>query len=574
MNTEERNEDIRETPAEQYENVRTAGTDTAVHEERTKSKEGKKLSGSIIKRIAACCIAAVGLAATLFTSIWLANSHETTLVITMLEENRHVIFDADQYKGYAYRYGPSIIRNENGVYEALFSTNPGPYRDTTPELSSGAADVLTYRTSSDGGMTWSDEVLSLIPTRNSPDRFSVCDPTFIKVGDWYYAAYTATFDSSAAGVYNHVYAARTKTPADYRSWEKWNGKGWSAFGETDCAPIVHYYGSSKYYGIGEPSLVYVDGNIYLYYTYTGTLPNGAYGHQSRVAVGRMDDELWPLTLADKGPVLNADGSEDSVDVKYIDDLGLFVSLNTYARFTRTARVKFMVSQDGLLFKEVQADTSTCIPRLHNSGLAGDAHGHIQLDKELFVMYAYSADGKNWGHWSTAVQYFTLDTRTFYNKKKPFEKPLRDAAIADNVKAWSLSDINEYDDELEDLYSADKAVDNDADTFFFSMVHSSAQYNEVLAFRTDGKVKGVTVTPAWNGECFPAKFKFQYSKDGLFWHDVEGAAYDYTQTPVTDTEPITFPFASAVKADFIRLVATELTAYNGLYALQIAEIHAF
>ena len=75
MNTEERNEDIRETPAEQYENVRTAGTDTAVHEERTKSKEGKKLSGSIIKRIAACCIAAVGLAATLFTSIWLANSH-------------------------------------------------------------------------------------------------------------------------------------------------------------------------------------------------------------------------------------------------------------------------------------------------------------------------------------------------------------------------------------------------------------------------------------------------------------------------------------------------------------------
>lgn len=537
-------------------------------------KKKSRLSGRAVTRIIACCIAAIGLAATVFTSVLFAKSHETTLVITMLEENRHVIFDADEYTGYAYRYGPSIIRNEDGVYEALFSTNPGPYRGVVSELASGAADVLTYRTSSDGGMTWSEEVLSLIPTRNSPDRFSVCDPTFIKVDGWYYAAYTATFDSSAAGVYNHVYAARTRTPADYRSWEKWNGSGWSEFGATDCAPIVSYCGSSKYYGIGEPSLVYVNGDIYLYYTYTGILPNGEYGHQSRVAVGKMNGETWPLTLKDKGPILNADGSEDSVDVKYIDDLGLFVSLNTYARFTRTARVKFMVSEDGILFKEADADTQACIPRLHNSGLAGDAHGHIQLDKELFVMYAYSDDGKNWGHWSTAVQYFTLETREFYNMKKPFEKPLRDGEIAEGVKAWSLSNINEYDEDLENEFDANKAVDNDPDTYFFSMVHKSANYNEVLAFRADGKAKGVKVTPSFGGECFPAKFKFQYSADGLFWHDVAGASYDYTNSPVTDSSPLAFTFDSAVKADFIRIVATELTAYNGLYALRIAEIHAF
>lgn len=545
---------------------------------KKEKKPRRKLSAKTVRRIIAGAVAALGIAATIFTSMLFVNSHETTLVITMLEENLRTIYDASD-KAYGYRYGPSIIRNEDGVYEALFSTNPGAYSGSVPDIGPRAADVLTYRTSSDGGLTWSDEVLSLIPTRGSPDEFSVCDPSFIKVGEWYYAAYTSTFDATAAGVYNHVYAARTKEPTDYRSWEKWNGHGWSAYGALDCAPIITYYGSSQYYGIGEPSLVYVNGAIYVYYSYVGTLPNGEYANQSRVAIGELKDEMWPLTLKDKGPVIrNRDGSEDAIDVKYIDDLDMFVALNTYARFTRTARVKFMVSEDGILFKEVEVDASACIPRLHNSGLAGDAHGHIQLNKELFVMYAYAESGKDWGKWSTAVQYFTLDTRKFYNKSKPFEKAETDNEISENTRIWSLSNISEYDDEVEDWFTAARAADGDINTYYFSMVHTSAAYNEVLAFRTNGKANGVKITPAddgfGNASCYPVKFKFQYSDDGLFWHDIAGASFDISDDPVTDLQERKYSFGKTVKAEFVRLVATELTEYQGLYALQIAEISAY
>ena len=526
-----------------------------------------------IKNIVACTLAALGLIAIIFSSIMFASSKETTFYITLQEENLHTIYTPEGETGY--RYGPSIIKNENGIYEALFSTNPSAYNGTVSDIGPSCADVFTYRTSDDGEMTWSDEQLALIPEEESMDRFSVCDPGWIKVGDWYYVAYTSTFDATAAGVYNHIYAARTKTPTDYKSWEKWNGNGWSKFGSNDYKPILEYYGSAQYYGIGEPSMVVVDGKLFVYYSYVGTLPNGKYVNQSRVAVGRMDDDMWPKTLEDVGPVIaERDGSEDAIDVKYIDELGLFLSLNTYSRFTRSARLKFMVSEDGIYFKEVQVDSNACIERLHNAGMAGDQLGHISLDDPLFVAYAYASTGKDWGKWSTAVQYFDIEIKEFYNKEKLFEKGPEDDAVAKDVSIWALSDIGEFDEEVKGWYTADKAADNNVNTYYYSYVHPVATYNEVLALRTGGKAKGVKVTPAEGGECFPVKFHFEYSDDGMHWRDIEGASYDYTDSRITDSEELTFEFSQTVKAKFVRLVATELTDYMGLFALQIAEISVY
>ena len=241
--------------------------------------------GKMIKNIVAGVLAFVGAASAVFSAVLMGNAKEIVLSITVKEENLRNIYTPPA-SGDGYRYGPSIIKNENGEYEALFSTNPSAYRYTVPDIGPSCADVFTYRTSNDGGMTWSDEVLALIPEEPSMDRFSVCDPGWLKVGEWYYVAYTSTFDATAAGVYNHIYAARTKTPTDYKSWEKWNGNGWSAYGTYDYKPIIEYYGSAQYYGIGEPSMVVVDGKLFVYYSYVGTLPNGTeYVNQSRVAVG-------------------------------------------------------------------------------------------------------------------------------------------------------------------------------------------------------------------------------------------------------------------------------------------------
>lgn len=531
--------------------------------------------GKMIKNIVAGVLVFVGAASAVFSAVLMGNAKETVLSITVKEENLRDIYTPPA-SGDGYRYGPSIIKNENGEYEALFSTNPSAYRYTVPDIGPSCADVFTYRTSNDGGMTWSDEVLALIPEEPSMDRFSVCDPGWLKVGEWYYVAYTSTFDATAAGVYNHIYAARTKTPTDYKSWEKWNGNGWSAYGTYDYKPIIEYYGSAQYYGIGEPSMVVVDGKLFVYYSYVGTLPNGTeYVNQSRVAVGRMDDEMWPATLQDVGPVIaNRDGSEDAIDVKYIDELGLFLSLNTYSRFSRSARLKFMTSEDGIYFKEVQVDSDACIERLHNAGMAGDYLGHISLNDPLFVSYAYARTGKDWGKWCTAVQYFDIEVKEIHNKNKLFESAEKDAPIASNVDIWALSDIGEYDKEVEGWYSADKAADGNVSTYYYSYIHPVATYNEVLAFRTGGSAQGVKVTPTEGGECFPAKFHFEYSDDGTHWFDIEGASYDYSASKVTSSDELTFAFNQTVKAKFIRLVATELTDYVGLYAMQIAEISAY
>ena len=528
-----------------------------------------------LTRIISIILIAVGILSLSFSGFVYAKAQDVTLKITMLEDNLSNIYTAPA-NGSGYRYGPAIIKNENGIYEALFSTSPSEYRGVIPDLGNGAADIFTYRTSSDGGKTWSNEVVSLIPTDGSLDTFSVCDPGLIKYGDWYYVTYTSTFDATAAGVYNHVFAARTKTPAEYKSWQKWNGNGWSDYGSLDIKPIISYYGSSQYYGIGEPSMVIVEGKLYIYYTFVGNFNNGNYAKQTRLTIGSIEGENWPLSLQEYGVVMdNKDGSEDALNVKYVDELDMFISLNTYARMTRSSRVKFMISKDGLDFTEVNVDSSKTIPRLHNAGISGDQYGHLSLKSDLFVLYAYAANSKDWGRWSTAVQFFDVEVINYINLDRVFYKNVQDKEVDKNIDAWALSNVNEYDSEVENWYSADKVVDNDINTYYYSTIHTLSYYNEALAIRTNkSKVKGVIITPTENGTCFPVKFKLQYSNDSSLWYDIEGMNFDYSADQVNSSEAITFNFNSSIKAKYIRILASELSEYLDLYAMQIAEMKAF
>ena len=66
-----------------------------------------------------------------------------------------------------YRYGPSMILNDDGSIDAWFSA-PG---DGSREF-----DWISYRHSDDGGTTWSDEKVAISPSPDSPDALSTCDP--------------------------------------------------------------------------------------------------------------------------------------------------------------------------------------------------------------------------------------------------------------------------------------------------------------------------------------------------------------------------------------------------------------
>ena len=144
-----------------------------------------------------------------------------------------------------YRYGPSMIINADGSIDAYLSA-PGVR---------GEWDWIIYRHSPDGGKTWTEEKAVLQPTADSVDFYSCCDPGVIKLGDYYYIAYTSTTNEN--GTDNCVFAARSKNPDG--PFEKWNGNGWGG----KPSPIVVFTGDEDAYGAGEPSMVELNGKLYI-----------------------------------------------------------------------------------------------------------------------------------------------------------------------------------------------------------------------------------------------------------------------------------------------------------------------
>ena len=103
---------------------------------------------------------------------------------------------------YAYRYGPTIITNEDGSMDVWFSC--------TGSNESQELDYFTHKHSSDGGMSWGEEKIVLSPTGLSKDRLSVCDPAAIYFNGYYYLGYTCTLDKG--GYTNHGFVQEVKIP--------------------------------------------------------------------------------------------------------------------------------------------------------------------------------------------------------------------------------------------------------------------------------------------------------------------------------------------------------------------------
>lgn len=287
------------------------------------------------------------------------------------------IFSLVKGVDYGYRYGPSIITNADGSIDAWFA-GPGGH---------GEWDWIMYRHSPDGGETWTDETAVLAPTPDSPDFYSCCDPGVIKVGKYYYIGYTSTVHPD--GIINDVFVARSLYPDG--PYEKWNGNGWGG----KPVPIVKYDGDQTTFGAGEPSFILLGDKLFIYYTWRdGSL------NQTKVAVADALDENWPATMEYKGVAMTyKDGACDSADVKYIEDYGKFVAVNTVDRFSEESSIGVYVSDDGMTFTpsySLKTNISHCC---HNCGISSRSNGHIRLEDDVFLAYAY---GDKWGFWPTRM----------------------------------------------------------------------------------------------------------------------------------------------------------------------------
>ncbi len=468
------------------------------------------------------------------------------------------VYSTDMQSG-GYRYGPAVISDGEGNAEAFFSADYG----------SSVWDVISYRTSSDNGENWGEEKITLSPVPNSDEHYSNCDPGAFKAGEWYYVGYTSTFNGK--GLYNFIYCARSKTPADSQSWEKWNGSGW---GGSNPQPVIRYLGTQTEYGIGEPSFVLLNNTVYMYYTYIGTLGNGAQVRQTRVSCAPYG-ENWCADLYDAGVARNGRGLyEDSFDVKYIPELEKFFAVCTDNRFSQNSYVKTFISDDGVRFYEIPCDSSAAEKGLHNIGISGDGSGHMSLSADSFVMYAHTTDGV-WGKWNTSLSRIRLRTERVINFRKFFPDCASDPEGREADGAWGLTNVENQDEEIpRGTYAAVNALKDDS-SFYWSENYPQSRYCVAFAVKAENKrTRGVKLRFPESLDGVPEDFRFEYSNDGIIWHKAPCAQIKGFRA--TEYKTYDFPFERGTEAKYVRLVATKLgrLGVTELYALRIERFTAY
>ena len=318
---------------------------------------------------------------------------EQNIELVTPDPDKHINVSIDADTGYdiyqlpsilnsGYRYGASIIVNEDGTMDAWFAMTGCGHEQW---------DWISYKHSPDGGKTWTEEKCVLQPTPDSYDHYSCCDPGVIYFNGYYYIGYTSTVNANMCD--NCIYVARSENPDG--PFEKWNGSGW---GGDKPQPIVFFTEPQSIWGNGEISFVELNGTLYMYYTLSS-----ASGHYTLVSTADALDENWPATMQQRG-IAVGNGSNDSIDVKYVEEYGKFLAICTDSRLSPNSYLAFYESNDGITFERVDVVKKNVFHYCHNSGMAGSKNGHIVKGMPTFAAYAY---GPDWGVWNTRVQEFTL-----------------------------------------------------------------------------------------------------------------------------------------------------------------------
>lgn len=314
------------------------------------------------------------------------------------------IFSPNSSLSHDYRYGPSMVLNDDKSIDAWFSS-PG---DGSAEF-----DWVTHRHSDDNGETWSDEKVVLSPTPNSLDALSVCDPDVFFHDGFYYMGYTSTVDETNNGLCNSIFLARSENPDG--PFEKWNGSGWGGMPK----PIIYYDGVSIGWGIGEPSFVIVDDTLYIYTTKDSYSDEYYRIKSTEVYSAVITEDDWQNNINYLGCcVIRTDTEEDaeyvysdcdSWDVVYVEENEMFLAVCTNRRFSDDSCLLYYESSDGIDFTRVSELNNNVICGCHNCGIMGDRLGHIKQGDPMLVSYAYSGSNtSSWGIWATRLAPLSLE----------------------------------------------------------------------------------------------------------------------------------------------------------------------
>jgi len=260
-----------------------------------------------------------------------------------------------------YDYGPSIML-DNGVYKMWWCGSP-----PTGEV---GGDHIYYATSSDG-FHWS-QPQTVIHRTGGAEGIHTCDPSIVKMDNRYYLYYTS--DSlSVPGNDNQIFLANSI-----------DGINWAKYPSTNSPqPVIKLEKPDGTYGIGGPSVLYLNDKFILYFVDTTGIDG------SGVYIAYSDDGIH-FTGSNGGHKLNGGG-----DVKYISSLGLYFAVYESQSWDYIA---WTVSGDGINW--LPFDNSRIIQEnretTHNPGILGSPTG--TMESEAIVYYgagSKTADGSIW-----------------------------------------------------------------------------------------------------------------------------------------------------------------------------------
>lgn len=297
--------------------------------------------------------------------------------------------------GVGYAYGPSIIFTDDG-------TGPAYHAYACAGDYSGAGwDVIRHTQTADL-KTWSPSQI-VRQTNPQSGQLSECDPSVVRfnAGDGlYYYLFLGGGDGN-------IYVSRSVSASgpflQYTARHSWEANPVDPQIVAAHAASFSVNGNNGvWYGAGEPSVVVLNGKLYMWYT------DDTYDAPARNFHVLLRTANNPTSWS--APQLTTIPSADSisVDVKYDAVNNRFMLFGLENQISTTSQLIATTSIDGVNWggSQVFCD-SNCLPHYAgNVGVSGDDSGHLIGSTAMLAFGApYQLNGGNcngtscWGQWS-------------------------------------------------------------------------------------------------------------------------------------------------------------------------------
>ena len=205
-----------------------------------------------------------------------------------------------------YAYAPSTIL-QNSVYHIFFCSGGNIFP---------AWDYIRYVSSSDNGKTWTTPVDMLHATAFNGMDLAACDPNVVFFQGFYYMFYGSAIATEPNVFQNVIQVARASTiTGPYLTYTQ---RGTWEDTPTDpqiiVTPFMTRTQQPSGYGAGQPSVVVLDGKLWMWYTDDSLFvtQNGDFGAFHLYMLQSSDPVTW---TPDPNRRTNIVG-QDSPDIKY------------------------------------------------------------------------------------------------------------------------------------------------------------------------------------------------------------------------------------------------------------------